>query len=279
MTGRAFTLAVADGELIRGDLRLPEGPPARSAVVVIHGFKGFKDWGFFPYVCEVLAGDGHAVISFNFSHGGLGSDPEAFTQLEAFARNTFTRELEEVHRVLAEVREGDLVPRPVRRIGLLGHSRGGGDAVLAAREDGAVDALATWSAVATFDRWQEETREEWRRDGRVYVLNARTGQQMPLDVGLLDDYEANRDRLDLEAAARELTVPWLVVHGEGDASVPAREARRLSELNPGARLEIVPGAGHTFEVGHPFQGYSPELDRALDATRAHFRRHLLGPDP
>jgi uncharacterized protein len=275
MNPRTFRLVTADGELIRGDLRLPPGPPPRSAVVVIHGFKGFKDWGFFPYLCETLAGDGHGVVSFNFSRNGVRDDPENFTDLEGFARNTFTRELDEIRRVLTEVRDGDLLPRPVRSIGLLGHSRGGGDAVLAAREDGELDALVTWAAVASFDRWTDETREEWRRERRIHVLNARTGQQMPLNVTLLEDFEANAGRLDILEAARTLETPWLIVHGEGDASVRVDEARELAGANPGARLEVIPAAGHTFEAAHPFDGSTPELDRALEVTRAHFRRHLL----
>jgi len=278
VNARDIRLVTADGELIRGDLRLPAGPPSRSAVVVVHGFKGFKDWGFFPHVCRILAGDGHAVVSFNFSRNGVGGDGDSFGDLDAFARNTLTREVDEIHRMLEEVRGGGLLPRPVRRLGVLGHSRGGGDAILAAREDGGVHALVTWAAVATFDRWSDETKEEWRRDRRLYVLNARTGQQMPLDVSLLEDFEENRERLDVEAAARQVKAPWLIVHGEDDASVPVKEAHRLAEANPDAEIEIIPGAGHTFEAGHPFEDVPPELERALERTRAHFRRHLLEED-
>jgi uncharacterized protein len=277
MIHQPFSRVTSDGELIRGDLRLPAGPPPRSAVLVVHGFKGFKDWGFFPHVCEALTGDGHAVISFNFSRNGVTDDPDTFADLESFARNTFTRELDEIRRLLGEIRGGDLLPRPVRRIGLLGHSRGGGSAVLAAGEDGELDALVTWAAVARFDRWAEETKEEWRRERRIHVLNARTGQQMPLDVALLEDFEANAERLDILDTARRLETPWLIVHGEADASVPADEARELAGTNSGAELEVIPGAGHTFEAVHPFAGSTPELDRALEVTGAHFRRHLLEP--
>ena len=67
------------GDVIRGDLRIPEGPPPRTAVVVVHGFKGFKDWGFFPHLCEEIAAGGHAVVSFNFSWNGIGADdPQEF---------------------------------------------------------------------------------------------------------------------------------------------------------------------------------------------------------
>ncbi len=269
-----FRRELGGTRVIRGDVRVPDGPPPRSAVVVVHGFKGFKDWGFFPWVCERLAADGHAVVSFNFSGSGVGDDLERFTDLEGFAANTFTRELEELGRVLDEVREGGLLPRRPDAVGLLGHSRGGGDAILAATERDDVDALATWAAVSTFDRWSEETRREWRENGRVHVLNSRTGQQMPLDVTLLRDVEEHGERLDVAAAAARVRAPWLIVHGTADETVPVEEARILAAASHGARLHLVEGAGHTFGATHPFQGPPPTLANAMEATRRHFRAHV-----
>lgn len=262
------------GEVIRGDVRVPEGPPTRSVVVVVHGFKGFKDWGFFPWVAERLVAEGHAAVSFNFSRSGVGPDLQEFTELERFAANTFTRELEDLLWIVDEVAGGDLLPRRPETVALLGHSRGGADAILAARRDERVAALATWSAIATFDRWTEETKREWRESGRVHVLNSRTGQQMPLDVALLEDYEANRERLDVEAAAAEVAAPWLIVHGRDDLSVPEEDARRLARASREAKLLLVEGAGHTFEAGHPFEGATPELRQAMEATLRHLDRHL-----
>jgi dienelactone hydrolase len=262
------------GRIVRGDVRVPDGPPPRSAVLVLHGFKGFKDWAFFPHVCQKLAGAGHAVVSFNFSGSGIGADPERFTELEAFAANTLSRELEEVAWVADWTMSGDLLTRRPQRLGLLGHSRGGGEAIVHAAGDPRVRALVTWNAVSTFDRWSAATREEWRASRRIYVLNSRTGQQMPLDVGLLDDLEARRDALDVEAAAARVAAPWLIVHGETDTTVEPREAEALARASRGARLAIVAGAGHTFEVGHPFAGPSRPLEEALGATLDHFERHL-----
>ena len=275
---RPFVLPIEPGRSVRGDVRIPEGPPPRSAVLVVHGFKGFKDWGFFPHVSESLAAEGHAVVSFNFSLNGISDDGETFGRLNDFARNTFSAELGELLRVIDEVREGSLFPRPVRRVGLLGHSRGGAIAVLAARErlraPEAVHALVTWGAVANLDRWSEETRAEWRSSGRIHVMNQRTGQHMPLDVSLLEDFETHRKRLDLERASAQVTLPWLVVHGEADTTVPVTEAHRLIGANPRARLEIIQDAGHTFEARHPFAGTTPALNQALLATRRHFERPL-----
>ncbi|MCU1600170.1 MAG: Serine aminopeptidase, partial [Frankiales bacterium] len=39
-------------------------------------------------------------------------------------------------------------------------------------------------------------------------------------------------------------VPTLVIHGAQDRIVPARAGERLAAAVPGARFELVPGAGH-----------------------------------
>lgn len=276
MIHTTFQIVPRAGDVIRGDIRIPDGPPPRSAVVIVHGFKGFKEWGFFPYLAQTLAGAGHAVVGFDLSHNGVGEDLHTFSELDRFAANTLSLELDDVRFVLDQLFEGELVPRRPDRVGILGHSRGGGQAILAAGEDERIDAVVTWAAVSYFDRWTDETKAQWREDGRIHVLNSRTGQQMPLDVGLLLDYEANRERLDIRGVAARLDRPWLIVHGQGDATVFFREAETLASLAPRGTLHLVEAAGHTFEAKHPFEGPTPELEEAVKATVRHFERHLQG---
>jgi len=271
---RSFTREPRPGDTIRGDVHIPDGPPPRTAVVVVHGFKGFKDWGFFPWVAEQLAGAGHATVTFNFSRNGIGSDPERFTDLDRFGSNTLSLEQQELRSILAEVLDGDLVPRRPRSAALFGHSRGGAQAILAAAAEPRVHALVTWAALARFDRWTEETKEIWRADGRIWTLNQRTGQQMPLDLAFLEDFEANREALDVGAAARKLRAPWLIVHGTDDLTVWPGEGETLMRANAGARLHLVERAGHTFGAQHPFTGPTPHLREAMERTVAHLARHL-----
>lgn len=269
-----FSREPRPGDTIRGDLRIPDGPPPRAAVVIAHGFKGYKDWGFFPWVAEQLAGAGYAVVSFNFSRNGIGGDPDRISDLDRFASNTVSLEREDLRFLLAETLEGDLLPRRPKRAALLGHGRGGGHAVLAAAGVPGVGALVTWASVSHFDRWTEETKALWRAQGRVWVLNQRTGVQMPVGVGLLEDFEAHREALDVAHAAARVGCPWLILHGTDDLTVWPGEAEALARANPAARLHRVHGAGHAFETAHPFEGATPQLREAMDRTLEHLRRHL-----
>jgi pimeloyl-ACP methyl ester carboxylesterase len=269
----------AGAATLHGIADLPDLPGERPAVVICHGFKGFMEWGFFPYVASLLAERGFTAVRFNLSGAGMLPGDELVTDLGAFRDNTYSRELADLLAVLAALGETIAPGRMDRsRIGLFGHSRGGGSALLAAAHPAwreRVRALVTWAAIADVDRFSPEQKAEWRRAGELPVVNARTGQRLALGVGLLADVEERRAELDLLAAAAARRAPWLIVHGAEDESVPAAEAHRLAARAAGeTELLIVPEANHTFGVRHPFAGPTPQLIQALNATQRWFRAHL-----
>ena len=279
MIHRRFVLKSARGEPIRGDLRLPDLGGSFPVVVVCHGFKGFKDWGFHPYLGSRLADAGFAAVHFNFSRNGVGEDLLEFTELDLFQRNTPTIEREDLGTVLAALRnELSDAPLDLDRIGLAGHSRGGGIAVLGAAADPAVKALVTWAAVSTLDQFRDPlTLALWRKHGYLDVTNTRTGQEMRLGVELLDDLTVNREALDVRASAARLRCPWRIVHGTADESVPFSEAEDLlAHASRTVPVELVPieGAGHTFGAKHPWSGTTDHLDEAVRVTVDWFGRHL-----
>jgi dienelactone hydrolase len=266
------------GALLHGLVDLPELPGERPAVVICHGFKGFMEWGFFPALATLLAERGYVAVRFNLSGTGMRPGDERVTDPDAFRDDTYSRELAELLAVL------DALPRiaPGRidrgRIGLLGHSRGGGIALLAAASPAwrdRIGALVTWAAIADVDRFTPAQKEAWRAAGELPTANARTGQPLALGLGLLADIEERRAELDLLAAAAARRAPWLIVHGGDDESVPVAEAHRLADraATP-AELLVVAGAGHTFGGRHPFAGPTPHLIQALNATQRWFRQHL-----
>mgnify|MGYP001812292490 CR=1 FL=1 len=274
-----FRFEPRPGAVLRGDLWTPTAPVegADTGLVICHGFKGFKDWGFFPFASRTLVSRLHCpVVSFNFTGSGIGDDPESFSEREAFGHNTFSRECADLEAVLDGLAEGRLgalsFPR-VTRFGVLGHSRGGVATILSAERTDVV-AIATWAAIASPLRYAA-LFEGVEPGGTVEITNARTGEVLPLYSDVVLDLEANRDRFDLNASLARSRVPLLVVHGTEDLAVPVEDGRQLAAAGVDASLEIIDGAGHTFEVGHPFMGPSPELTAALSFTGDHFERHLM----
>jgi uncharacterized protein len=265
------------GELgeILVDVRAAGREYPRPAVVVVHGFKGFKDWGHWPGLGERLARAGLSAVTLNLSGSGV-DDSGEFVFPERFGHNTFSAELHDIGRVVETLAGGGLGVAPPTSIGLLGHSRGGGAAVLYTAGDSRVVALVTWAAVSTVQRWPEATRAAWRRSGVNPVENARTRQVLPLYTDVLDDIERNAAVLDIEAAAGRIEVPWLIVHGTADEAVPVAEGRLLaaSAAPDTTKFVAIEGAGHTFGAAHPWKGATPELDLAVNTTLAFFAAEL-----
>ena len=276
---KTFELEGADGGPLRGDVRAVPGSHARPVVVICHGFKGFKDWGFFPHLADRLARGGVTAVSFNFSGSGVGPEGDRFSEPQRFGHATFGNDLRDLEIVLDALGAGVLaegVGGP-GKTGLFGHSRGGGIAVLCAAARQSVGALVTWSAVASARRWGPETIRQWRRDGKLDVTNARTGEVLPLYTDVLDELDADAEgRLDVLGAAARVRAPWLIVHGESDESVSIREAQQLEKASGDrAELLLVRHGSHTFGARHPWAGSTPELDQAVDATAGWFLRTLF----
>lgn len=244
----------------------------RGAVVICHGFKGFSQWGFFPWLSERVAAMGMRVVAFDFSGSGMTAGG-SFSDQEGFYSNTFSRELRDLETVLAESRRRKWI---TGAYGLFGHSRGGGIATLHAGSDANVKALVTWAAISTVRRWSDNDVRAWRERGHLEVGNARTGEILRQGTAILDEVEREADgALDIAAAAGRITAPWLIVHGTEDETVSAEEGRRLHACAAAgvARIELLE-TSHTFGISHPMIERSAALDRAVALTVDFYSAHL-----
>ena len=257
--------------VIRGEVRI--APNARGSVVLVHGFKGFARFAFFPWLADQLVAAGFTALTFNFSGSGVGEDMETFSDPEAFAENSYTRELQDLSLVLAESeRRGWTGPQ----FGLFGHSRGGAVALLHAARDARVRALVTWASIASVVRWTQAQMAEWRERGHLDVPNTRTGQVFRLSTTLLEETgEHALGRLNLRVAAATLLCPWLIVHGDADETSPFAEGEQLLAASERrATLVRIAGGTHTFNVAHGMTTPSPQLREATDATVRFFTERL-----
>jgi pimeloyl-ACP methyl ester carboxylesterase len=276
MATPTLTKHILDGALgpILVDVRAAGRSRPQPAVVIIHGFKGFKDWGMFPRLADRLALAGFAAVSFNVSGSGV-DDAGNFSLPDRFGHNTFTAELHDLGRVIDGLLGGELGTAPPSCLGLIGHSRGGGVGILQTARDSRIRALVTWAAISSVNRWPGDQRASWRAAGSTEIQNARTGQILPLYTDVLDDIEQNAEALDIEAAAARVSVPWLIIHGTSDESVAFAEARSLEAAGQGGpQLLAIEGGGHTFGAAHPWKSATPQIESVFDATLNWLAAHL-----
>jgi pimeloyl-ACP methyl ester carboxylesterase len=62
---------------------------------------------------------------------------------------------------------------------------------------------------------------------------------------------ALHDRPDSVPLLKGITCPTLVIVGEQDIGTPPSDARLIAEGITGARLEVIPGAGHISNLEQP----------------------------
>jgi len=269
-----FTVTGSARQPLSCALVVPQGKGPHPLVGIIHGFKGFADWGFFPHLSEALVAAGFASLRINFSHNGTGEGDDAvhFTRLDLFEQDRMSYRLLDLQTALreAEDREPTL---DARRLALLGHSLGGAVTLLALKSL-SVRCLMTVASV-DYTRLPTEQEDVIRRDGRLMVPNARTNQLMPLGIAAIRDLDAHADEYDLDAAARMHGLPWLIAHGSADQTVPVAAAHRLAGLaGDGATTCIIDGADHVLDCKHPFAGPSAALETFAAAATEFLRTHL-----
>ncbi|MCX7611768.1 MAG: alpha/beta hydrolase [Ignavibacterium sp.] len=264
-----FTYNSSKANKINIDFFFNSESECRCLIILVHGFKGFKDWGFFPFTAEYLVKNGFNVVSFNFSHNGVGKSLTEFDELEKFEKNTISLELEELNEIINISKDGYFNNFKPDYIGLLGHSRGASVSILAASINNFVNSLCCWAPVSKFDRYTERQKSIWKEVGYFEVLNTRTNQLMRMSVDLLNDIELNKDeKLSIEKAVKKLNIPFLIIHGDQDLTVPVKESELIyqwSNKNQ-TKFEIIESTGHTFDIVHPFSGSNKKFDRVLNLT-------------
>ena len=224
-----------------------------GVVVFCHGFKGFKDWGHFNKVAEEFAKAGLIFVKFNFSHNGTTPDtPTEFSDLEAFGNNNFSKELDDLDTVINWVVKDSSSLGKGLPLFLMGHSRGGGIVILKASEDKRVSRVVTWATVGDFGKRLPADLDVYKKDGVLFIPNARTNQQMPIYYQFAEDYFINEERFNLNMAFGRLQIPALLIHGDRDEAVHFLESENLSRKNKKAKFLLLKGEGHTFGAGHPF---------------------------
>lgn len=240
-------------------------------IIFAHGFKGFKDWGGFPYMLEKLAETGYIAVSFNFSHNGVAADkPMDFTRLDLFAQNTHSKELSDLHTIIDYIySNAENYNIDKNRIALIGHSRGGAAVIIGASEDERIKALITLASVGDVNRYTPEQIKRWREKGYIEIPNTRTNQMMRMDSAFLDDIEQNRERLNIEKAFCRLKIPALIIHGKEDLAVKFTDAEKLFAASDKSKTElyIIENTGHTFGLEHPFKGTTKPFDTVIEKMK------------
>jgi dienelactone hydrolase len=289
-----ISIPTRDAHPVVADWYAPNGTDHGNVdrvIVMSHGFKGHRRWGFIPIVATRLQFKGFGVLAIDFSHNGhvpadgsvVEEVAEGFIAPELFRENTIARERDDLAHVLTWLRDPlggtfllGLTENAV--IGLWGHSRGGVISILTALDDPGITALVTWSALAHPDHYTERQKELWRTKGELAFTDYASGTALALGEAYLDDIEAQRDAYAVGDRAQDLAIPHLIVHGEHDPTVPVADSYKFYDT-PTIRadkklLRLLTGHTYGYDEGRIA---SEALDNAIKATAEWFETYLTAP--
>jgi predicted alpha/beta-hydrolase family hydrolase len=199
------------GETLQGVLHYPSNGSPSAAVILCHGMESNKESEKLIALCQALARKGILALRFDFSYAG-----ESGGQFEEI---TYSGEVEDLAAAF------DFITRlQAGKIGVVGSSMGGTVGLLFAAKK-RVDVLVTVSAPLHPEKiterlLSEEEARHWREAGFVFYHGQR------INASLLDDLQ----RIDVPEAAKKISCPVFIIHGESDEIVPVDEAKELFEL-------------------------------------------------
>jgi dienelactone hydrolase len=280
-----FDIPMPDGRSVRVDAYAPPGGSAAGMVILCHGFRGHRRWGFLPELCLRLRDAGLTAVSMDFSLNGFGHQPgsgpapeHSRFDPEIFRKNTISRELSDLNEVVRHLSSNGLGEEfpPDSPIGLYGHSRGAVSVILHALEMKECRAICTWATTSNPNFFTDHQKQVWLQKGFYEFTDSRSGSALALDVAYLEDLETNGERFRLLEQVRRLRVPHLIVHGTMDLVVPAKCSEDLhrAETKLKDKHMVLLQTGHTFGFTVDHGESSQAFETAAGETVRWFRKYL-----
>lgn len=274
-TSQDWTIKGAEGESILGSAHLCASGEPRACVLIAHGFKGYKDYGFIPLLASTLAGTEPVVAHrFNFSHSGMNEDATTFGRPDLFEQDTWGKQVADLNACIEAAAKGELPGTPAGLpIVLMGHSRGGVTCLLTASDrfiegkDHTPACVITMASPSRANSLSEEDRDSLREQGYLETVSSRTGQTLRIGKAWLQEQLDNPYEFDVLAACTAIACPVLAVHGEQDQTVLAGGSTEIAETAPEGEAFLIIDGDHVFNTPNPADPEAPHSHALTELIR------------
>lgn len=260
-----FEIKRENKKSIFGDLQSDSN--SEHLIILVHGFKGFYKWGFFPEIQKRFLSHGCAVLSFNFSMNGVKRFGDEITDFNSFAENNFSCEQSDFDDVVSFT-QSEKFPIQFKHVYGIGHSRGGGALFLAAaNHPNYFTKIITWASISRIHhRLSVAEVSELKKCGFSEYVNGRTGDVLHVNYQFQKDLDEHFGAFDILTRVKTLTTPVCLIHGDKDETVSVKEAYelydRLKRKNEN-ELCIIKSATHTFNYDKKLSRLPWQLNEAI----------------
>ncbi|MFH1401055.1 MAG: alpha/beta fold hydrolase, partial [Nanoarchaeota archaeon] len=226
MTAQRVTFFDTKGNKVMGILADPG--TAKTIVILAHGFLSGKDGAKYIALEKSLNAAGTATLRFDFyAHNDSEGD---------FEDVTMTRGIDDIMHAIDYARA-----KGYARISMVGCSFGGACAIIAASKTSELSALVLIAPVSNYAERDKmvnaDALDAWKKQG-YQMRTFWTGAPVRLNYTFVEDYQ----QYDGYAAAKRITIPTLIIHGDKDEAVPIAQSQKTASLLAHGKLHIIAGA-------------------------------------
>lgn len=236
MTSEKVSFQNSRGLNLAGILDKPDTDGKLPAVVICHGFTGFKEFKPLHELGKTFVENGFVALRFDFS--------DCIGESEGKCEDMMlSHQVNDTISAMNFVEDLKFVDR--NKIGLTGHSLGGLTAVVASTTDKRIKAIVPISAPAKRE-WQnlfdENTITKWLQEGSLDYQSYKRGH-IKLHHSFIEDLQ----EYDGTKIIKNVKRPVRIIQGDNDDIVPVKNAQALFEnANEPKDLKIIEGADHMF---------------------------------
>ncbi|PIE23004.1 MAG: alpha/beta hydrolase [Planctomycetota bacterium] len=196
-----------------------------------HGVTGNKDREWAQQLARMLQTRGIAVLRFSFSGNGNSEG--------SFAESTISKEIGDLSCILEHCKG--------HHVAYIGHSMGGAVGTLSAAQDDRIEYLVSLAGMVDTKGFTERKFGDLT-PGKDVMWDL---PECPLSQAFVEDMNAIGSTIE---AAKKVSCPWLLVHGDQDSVVPLQDSLDLLTAHQGA-LHFV----KLRDCDHVFSGEAGEV--------------------
>lgn len=246
---------------IPATLVMPTSKTDVPLVIMLHGTGSNRDeaGNGFKLLAPALAEKGIASIRYDFPGSGESTVSYLLYSNSEASKNTLT-----VANYVSSLKGIDK-----DKLGILGWSQGGTDALLVAGESNRFKSIATWAgSLELSDMLTTAMREEALSKGQT-TMEFGWRSALPLSQKWIDE----SDTMDVLEEVANITSPIGSFHGSLDQDVPYSDSEKVqaASTNTNSELITIEGTGHTYGI---FSGDMTKYNELKAKTVAWFVKTL-----
>jgi len=177
---------------------------------------------------------------------------ETFARPELFELDTWNRQVEDMRCVIDAITNNKLIGNGLPLF-LIGHSRGGGTALLTAgrhHDELSLSGVITINGVNTCCSMEQSRQDEMIENGYLISESARTKQALRISSDWLNEQLENPDEHDILTLAKQIKSAVCVIQGADDQVVKSDVGIAIANACS-TSCHLIPGGNHVLNMRNP----------------------------